>query len=327
MKIDTLGLQAFIAVVDYGTFGKAAQMLHISQTALSHRVKSLETQLAARLIDRTTRTWSLTPVGEMFFPKAKRLMEELHESFKDVRHAAERGLGSVTVASVSTIASHLLPDAVLEYSRCHPANRVRILEMASPAVMDAVLQRRADFGINVLTRRHPELQIDPVYEDTYVLICRDDHPLAGLRKARWHNVEGQSIVALGHGSANGLILNKVLTELGLEVKTLHEVQRSTTALALAASGLDLAILPKLALRPGMYPRLRAIPLAGPVMKRELALIRRKNAVLPPAAQALYETVRDGIKGLNQRRSKPAAFRPFEPAKSKAAPKTSAFNRL
>lgn len=300
MKLDTLGLQAFVAVVDHGTFGKAAQMLHISQTGLSHRLKALETQLGVRLIDRTTRSWSLTPVGEMFFPKAKRLTEELHESFRDIRDAAASGLGSVTVASVTTIAFHLLPEAVLKYSRRFPGNRVRILEMASPAVMDAVLQGRAEFGINVLTRRHPELQVEPVCEDTYVLICRDDHSLARRRKVQWRDAQGEALIALGHGSANGLLLNKVITELGFEVRALHEVQRSTTALALAASGLGLAILPKLALRPGMYPRLRAIPLGGPALKRELALVRRKGVALTPATQHLYDIVRDGMKGLAQR---------------------------
>ena len=55
MKLDTLGLQAFVGIVDHGTFAKAAQSLNISQTALSHRLKRLEGELRARLLDRTTR--------------------------------------------------------------------------------------------------------------------------------------------------------------------------------------------------------------------------------------------------------------------------------
>lgn len=300
MKIDTLGLQAFVAIVDHGTFSKAAQALNISQTGLSHRLKGLETQLGVRLIDRTTRSWSLTPAGEMFHPKAKRLSEELSESFKDVRRAAERGFGSVTIASVTTIAFNLLPDAITTYSRSFPANRVRILEMASPAVMDAVLQGRAEFGINVLTRRHPDLHTEPVCEDSYVVVCRNDDKLGRLSRARWRDLEGRTLIALGNGSANGLFLNKMIAEVGVEMKVVHETQRSTTALALAASGLGLAILPKLALRPGMYPNLRTIPLVGPVMKRELALIRRKGATLSPAAQPLYDIVRHDVQNFSSR---------------------------
>lgn len=295
MNFDARGLEAFVAIVDCGTFGKAASLLHISQTGLSHRLKGLETQLGTRLIERSTRAWALTPIGEQFYPRAKRLVEELYDSFKDVRAAAQRGIGSVTVASVSTTALQVVPQAVLEYSGQFPGNRVRILEMASPAVMEAVLQGKAEFGINVLTRRHPELHTEAVYEEPYVLICRDDHPMSRRRKAEWHDVDGQSVIALGHGSANGIILNRMFTELGLNIHALHETQRSTTALALASLGLGLAILPRLALHPGIYPRLRAVPLVKPVIKRELALIRRKGVTLSAAAQPLYDGVKKAIR--------------------------------
>lgn len=301
MNFDALGLEAFVAIVDCGTFGKAADLLHISQTGLSHRLKSLETQLGTRLIERTTRAWSLTPIGEQLYPRAKRLVEELYDSFKDVRAAAERGIGSVAVATISTTALQVMPQAVMEYSRQFPGNRVRILEMASPAVMDAVLQGKAEFGINVMTRRHPDLHTEQVYDEPYVLVCRDDHPLSRRRKAEWREVDGQSVIALGHGSANGLILNRMFTELGLGIRALHETQRSTTALGLAALGLGIAILPRLALHPGMYPGLRAVPLVKPVIKRELALIRRKGNTLSAAAQPLYDRVRIAIREFVRKR--------------------------
>lgn len=294
MKYDVLGLEAFVAVIDCGTFSKAAEMLYISQTGLSHRLKGLETQLGTRLINRTTRAWSLTPIGEQFYPRAKRLVEEIYSSFKEVQAAAERGIGSVTVASVSTTAMQIVPKAVQKYSERFPANRIRILEMASPAVMDSVLEGKADFGINVMTRRHPDLHTDPVYEEPYVLICRDDHPLSRRRKTEWRDINGQSVIALGYGSANGIILHKMFTELGLSIRGIHETQRSTTALALASLGLGLAILPRLALHPGMYPQLRAVPLVKPTIKRTLALIRRRGVLLSPAAQPLYEQVHDAI---------------------------------
>lgn len=306
MKFDALGLEAFVAVVDSGTFGKAASLLHLSQTGLSHRLKALESQLGARLIERSTRAWSLTPIGEQFYPRAKRLVEELYDSFKDMRAAAVRGIGNVSVASISTTALQVLPQAVFAYSKRFPGNRVRILEMASPAVMEAVLQGKAEFGINVLTRRHPDLHTDAVYEEDYVLVCRDDHPLARRRQAEWRDVDGQSVIALGHGSANGIILNRMFTELGLDIHALHESQRSTSALALAALGLGLAILPRLALHPGMYPRLRAVPLMKPVIKRELALIRRKGVPLSAAAQPLYDELQSAIRALRPRRSRAAA---------------------
>ena len=111
MNFDARGLEAFVAIVDCGTFSKAASLLHISQTGLSHRLKSLETQLGTRLIERSTRTWALTPIGEQFYPRAKRLVEELYDSFKDVRAAAQRGIGSHDF-SLATNALQILGNAL-----------------------------------------------------------------------------------------------------------------------------------------------------------------------------------------------------------------------
>jgi len=294
MKLDTLGLQAFVAIVDHGTFVKAAQSLNISQTALSHRLKGLEGNMRARLLDRTTRSWSLTPIGAEFLPIAKRLVSDMHEAFKAVRHRAEGRQGTVTLASVTTVAFHLLPELVLHYSRRHPQHHVRVLEMASPAVVEAVLQRRADFGINVLARRHPDLQSEVVFEDPYVLICRDDHPYAKRCQVQWRDVAGQPVIALGQGSANGLLVDEMLRKLAFEVTARYETQRSTTAVAMASLGLGLAILPRLAMHGHAFTGLRAIPLVEPAVTRKLALVRHKGAPLSHAAQALYDTMRDRL---------------------------------
>ena len=89
----------------------------------------------------------------------------------------------------------------------------------------------ADGVVYAEVRFAPELHTEAIYDEPYVLICRDDHPMSRRRKAEWRDVDGQSVIALGHGSANGIILNRMFTELGLNIHALHETQRSTTALA------------------------------------------------------------------------------------------------
>jgi DNA-binding transcriptional LysR family regulator len=77
MKIDILGVQAFIAIADHGAFHRAAQALHITQTALSRRLQNLEAFLGVRLVERTTRSVSVTPIGRNFLPQARRLLTDL----------------------------------------------------------------------------------------------------------------------------------------------------------------------------------------------------------------------------------------------------------
>src|SRR5205809_6126774 len=76
MKIDFGGIQDFVQVAELGGFGKAANQLHLTQTALTRRIQKLEAYLAVRLLDRTTRSVNLTAVGRQFLPQARRLVSE-----------------------------------------------------------------------------------------------------------------------------------------------------------------------------------------------------------------------------------------------------------
>ena len=77
MKIDALGVQAFIAIADHSGFQKAADALHISQTALTRRLQNLEAFLGVKLVERTTRSVALTTIGRDFLPQAQRLLTDL----------------------------------------------------------------------------------------------------------------------------------------------------------------------------------------------------------------------------------------------------------
>jgi DNA-binding transcriptional LysR family regulator len=90
MKLDIDGIQAFVLVAELGGFHKAAERLHLSQTALTRRVQKLERYLGLRLLDRTTRSVSLTAVGRGFLPRATRLVEELTLSVDELKDMSPR---------------------------------------------------------------------------------------------------------------------------------------------------------------------------------------------------------------------------------------------
>jgi DNA-binding transcriptional LysR family regulator len=127
--------------------------------------------------------------------------------------------------------------------------------------------------------------------DRFVMVCRDDHPLAARRSLAWRQLEGHPLVFMGHVSGNRQLLELALGGQELRLQFRYEVQRSSTAVGLAAQGLGAAIVPALAIHKGAYPSLRVIALREPVVTRALALLGRRNASLSPAAAALYELVR------------------------------------
>ena len=291
MKLDTLGLQAFIAVADAGGFGRAAEALHLTQTALTRRLQNLEASLGVRLVERTTRSLALTPLGRDFLPQARRLVSELAAALTEIRESGRARRGEITIACVPTVGVQYLPRIIQQYSARHPGSRIKILDHASFRVAEAVLRREAEFGITLMGSHDPELESLPLLKDRFVLVCRRDHPLAGKKRLAWRELQAHALIYSGLESGNRQLLDTALGTRDLHPKASYEVQRSSTAVGLVAEGVGVAVVPELAMQKGAYPALRIIPLVDPVVSRSLVLLSRRNAYLTPAAQALYDYFR------------------------------------
>lgn len=288
MNVDILGLEAFLAVAQHGHFTRAARELHITQTALTRRLQQFEETLGVRLVERTTRTVALTPLGERFLPRARRLLGELTAALVEIRETGRAERGDVAIACVPTVGIQYLPSVIQEYARRHPDNRIQIYDHASAGVIDAVLRREVEFGITVARAQHPELATHPLLEDRFVLICRDDHALAKRKRVAWRKLASHPLVFVGSESGNRPLLDAALADEQPALHVHYEVQRSSTAVGLVAAGVAAAIVPQLAIQRGAYPRVRVVPLVEPVVERSLVLVRRASAQLSPAAKALFD---------------------------------------
>jgi DNA-binding transcriptional LysR family regulator len=225
------------------------------------------------------------------------LLQELSAALGEIRETGKAQRGDVSVACVPTAGIQYLPAIIQEYSARHPDNRIKILDHSSFGVAQAVLRREAEFGINVATANHPELVSVPLLEDQFVLICRDDHPVASHDSLTWAQLEGHSLIFAGQVNGNRPLLDSLLSGGGPDIARLpvalqvhYEVQRSSTAVGLVAEGIAAAVVPRLAIQKGAYPRLRVIPLLDPIISRTLALVVRKGARLSPAAQVLHDLI-------------------------------------
>ncbi|KAF1071817.1 LysR family transcriptional regulator [Variovorax sp.] len=301
MKVDMLGLQAFLAVAEHGSFHAGADSLHITSTALTRRLQNLEAVLGVQLVERTTRSLALTVIGQNFLPQARRLLADISSAMLGIREAGQASRGNVTLACVPTVGVQFLPAVIQAYSALFPGNRIKILDHSSAGVAGAILQREAEFGISIAESYEPELERIPLLDDRFVLACRDDHPLARRRSIAWSQLEGHALIVPGPGSSNRPLLDAALAPSGLNLPFVYEVQRSSTAVGLVAQGVGAAVVPKLAVQDGTYPRIALIALAQPTVRRSFALLSRKGSVLSPAAQALYRLILSMAKPARGRR--------------------------
>src|SRR5438105_50080 len=169
MRIDMLGLQAFLAITDEGSFHRAAAALHLTQTALSRRLQNLERFLGVALVERTTRSVSLTSLGRDFAPQARRLVTDLALALTEICESGKALRGDVTIACVPTAGVQFLPQVIQQYSARFPHNRIKLLDHASSGVADAVLRREAEFGVNIDEPHQTDLTSIALLEDRFVL--------------------------------------------------------------------------------------------------------------------------------------------------------------
>jgi DNA-binding transcriptional LysR family regulator len=291
MNIDALGLEGFLAIAGEGSFQKAADSLHITQTALTRRLQNLEATLGVKLVERTTRSVALTRTGADFLPQARRLLSDLSNALTEIQQSGRAHRGDIVIACVPTAGVQFLPRVIQEYAARYPQNRVKILDHASSGVVDAILRREAEFGINIGGTHHPELTAIPLLRDRFVLICRDDYPLAKLKSVPWKRLGAYRLIFAGEVSGNRPLLDVALERTNVTLQSHFEVQRSSTAMGLVAAGVAAAVVPGLAIQRGAYPRIKVLRLVDPVVSRSLALITRKSAVLSPAAQAMFDMIK------------------------------------
>ncbi|WP_024509090.1 LysR family transcriptional regulator [Bradyrhizobium sp. ARR65] len=306
MKIPIDGVQAFVHVAELGSFNRAAEHLFITQTALTRRIQRLEAFVGLRLLDRTTRSTALSPTGRDFLPLARRIVDDLVHGLDRLRTSSRLGVGDVTVATLQSVAFRQLPLALRSYARKHPDNRVQLLERSGALVTEAVRQGQADFGIHIQHEPHTDLTEETLMRDPFVLVCSRSHPIAKLKKVAWSGLQGIDLVTLGGASGNRRIVEAHLSKAALRPRGRFVVESTPSAIALARENVGAAILPAAMKATTVATGLIEVPLVEPVVYRSIALVRRKNETLSPAADALYAVIKEQMLGAGTATSRRSA---------------------
>ena len=291
MKIDFDGIQAFVVIAELGGFSKAAEHLHLTQTALTRRLQKLESYLGLKLLDRTTRYVELTAVGRDFLPQARSIVDEVTRSIEGLKDMSRHSHGSFALACVPTMAAHILPEYIRRYAEACPGNRIRLLDGTSYEVRDAVLNGRAELGICIHGEHNVELTEIPFFDDRLMFFCRDTHPFSDKKSVSWFEMGRADLIVVGDMMATRVLMDYQLAKKGIRLTGAYEVQHHATAISLVAAGVGCAILPASTLEEGDRQGVRRIPLVGPVVKRKVVLTKRKRSTLSPAADAFFNLLR------------------------------------
>lgn len=284
INCEILDLRAFLAVVEFASFHRSAEALHLSQPALSRRIQKLEVAIGAPLLERTTRHVSPTALGLELVPLVRRMLEEFDASLFFSRDARLRRHELVTIACLPTAAFYFLPTVIKQFNREYPDIRFRILDLTATEGLQAVARGEVEFGINFIGNSDPDLIFDRLAEDPFVLAARKDHPLAEKAEIKWEDLAPHRLITVHRFSGNRTLLDATLAKSNIELRWFYEVTHLSTSLGLVEAGLGVSVLPQTATPAGEHPFLITRPLCNPLISRTIGILRRRGATLSPAAK-------------------------------------------
>lgn len=193
-------MRSFLAVAHHQNFRRAAAELHITQPALSGRVKALEKSLGVMLFLRTTRSVRLTTDGERFLLRARRLLDDAESAIGDIRDRGKIEHGTVAFSCIPTIAATVFPRIIRDFIKDHPAVRIDMTDDATVKMERRILSGEVEFGIGGSPRWSQELGFQRIVDDPLVLVCHAEHKLARRSRVRLDEVLTHEIISLSEGS-------------------------------------------------------------------------------------------------------------------------------
>jgi len=281
--MDIASLQAFSAVAEQASFSLAAEQLHLTQPAVSKRIRQLEDDLGVNLFDRIGRRISLTEAGRALLPKARRLLNDASDIRRTLADLSGEVSGQLVMGTSHHIGLHRLPDPLKHFTTAYPQVELDIQFMDSEAACHAVEIGDLELAIVTLPPASlPHLSMQPIWEDPLVFMIANEHRLAGKRKVNLKTLLLEPAVLPSGSTYTRRILEQAVHEQGLTLKIAMETNYLETLQMLVASGLGWSLLP----RTQLDERVSTVGIRGFRLSRQLGAVTHEKRSLSNAAKAM-----------------------------------------
>lgn len=290
MNVTLRQLRAFVLVARLGSFTRAAQAMHVTQSALSLLVRELEGAIDSRLFDRTTRAVALTAAGSDFFPRAERVLAELESALAGVDKLVARERGRVVVAAPLVLSSTYLPPILAAFGAKYPGIEVVLQDTLPNQVLPLVRGGAADLGIGTFASDEADIQRTLLFSEAMAAAFPAGHAFARLQQLTWADVAQEPVLALSRGSVFRDLTEAGFASAGLMLKPAREANYAGSLIGMVDAGLGVAILPGYAVKLADPARIGWRRVENPLIDREVSLVQRAGVSLSHAAQGFVDFI-------------------------------------
>jgi molybdate transport repressor ModE-like protein len=281
-------LDTFAEAAERGSFTAAARELGLTQAAVSQRIQHLETALRTPLFRREAGGATLTDAGRRLHEYARRILDLTAEARAAVTGEAGEARGELLLSSSSVPGQHLLPPVLAEFHKRHPLVHVRVSVSDTDDVLCRVEHGHTHLGLVGGPGGGEHLEFRRFACDELVLVVPRGHPWWRKKRATVAELLTQPLIQRERGSASRRCLERSLERLGVPASALNivlELGSSEGIRAAVLQGVGAAVLSRRAVETDvMAGRLKAVPVRGLTLDRDLFIVRDRRRVLPGPAR-------------------------------------------
>jgi DNA-binding transcriptional LysR family regulator len=298
MQIESL--KVFCDLAETESFTQAAQLNHVTQSAVSQQVSTLERSFNALLVERSRKRFRLTREGQALYDAGKqvsRILEALQAKLEETR---KRVSGTLRVATIYSIGLHDLPQYLKKFLRQFPTVNVHVEYRRANQVYEDVIGNAVDLGLVAYPVRDRKLEIYPLRKDPLVLICHPLHPLAAQNQVRIKALSGQKFIGFEPDIPTRKALDRILRLHAVQVQHVMEFDNIETVKRAVEIDAGVAIVPKgTVLQEVAKGTLAQVKIENGDFYRPLAAIYRKNKVLSLTMKQFLEALRQPEAGADK----------------------------
>ncbi|MEJ8815850.1 LysR family transcriptional regulator [Variovorax ureilyticus] len=282
-------LRAFVAVYHTGSISAAAQELSLTQPAVTMLLREFETRLGVSLFDRHTRALHRTDAATRAIGYAQRALAEMEGLSTSMSELAGLHAGRVRVVATAAVAQAMLPPAMRKFLDEHPGVSLEIEEVGPAEFVNAIESSQVDFGVGTLEGTASGLREEVLIREPLVAAALPSAAFPGGVPMTWKQLSALPLVTVRSGYGIRGRIEAAAREVGVELKIAHEVSLLATAVALAANGLGVVVVPPSIV--AHETKLVTQRLMRPTVERVIGVHYRRERTLSPAASAFLRVLK------------------------------------
>jgi DNA-binding transcriptional LysR family regulator len=239
-------IEAFVYVIHYNSFNKAADALFLSQPSVTARIQSLERDLNTLLFEREGKNFTLTDKGKQFLPFAGQILQSYKKGKQQLQHV-NKDYNELRVGCTVSVSNYMIPEILPWIKNKHAHLQIKVTTAPTEVILEMLLNKEIDIGF-VRNVTHPHVDILGFYEDPIRLFVHPNHPFVKKKPLTIHDVGRESLVFFECGSLDWVKIHRLFATLDHPPQIEYQIDNLETAKKLVAKGLGISFLPELCVR-------------------------------------------------------------------------------